>query len=116
MTYIPQYEKEEAVCSDALGANSKALRKLFVTNLRPQRLSDHVSFRHPTSLKEAKIFVLEDVEQLTKIVLEAERLRSSSVTHPGVHCSSLPRIRAEKSEAPKVPSHAPYRWRVLLHH
>eukprot|EP00762_Andalucia_godoyi_P005374 ANDGO_06758.mRNA.1 Retrovirus-related Pol polyprotein from transposon 412 len=112
MNYILQYEKEEALCSDALGTNCKALRKLFVANLRPQRLSDRVSFRHPTSLKEAKIFALEEVEHLTKIVSEAELLRSSSTSHSGPPSSgsvssSQPRTRVEKSEGPKSSFHAP---------
>eukprot|EP00762_Andalucia_godoyi_P006145 ANDGO_00367.mRNA.1 hypothetical protein len=90
LNFILAYEKEEALCAHVLcKLECKPLRKLFISNLRPQRLAERVEFRHPKTLAEAKLFAMEEAELLLKISSEAQLLANSN--HGSVVPKTTPR-------------------------
>eukprot|EP00762_Andalucia_godoyi_P003229 ANDGO_01040.mRNA.1 Retrovirus-related Pol polyprotein from transposon 17.6 len=63
LNFILSFEKEELLCEASLPSD-KQLRKLFIGNLKPSRLSERVLFREPESLEESKRFAIEEAENL----------------------------------------------------
>jgi len=107
LTYVLAYDKQETLCKGNL-PDDKKLKKLFIKNLKPQRLSDRVDFRSPADLAEAKLFAVDEVETLLQMVKEISLASGDDSSSSGPSSSSTtPQKHKKQENAPKsAGSHA----------
>ena len=77
LSYLQAYDRQEVLCQAVLPP-AKKLQKLFVRNLRPQRLSERVEFKEPKTLEEAKRFAVEEAEYLVQLIRETAKSQADA--------------------------------------